>query len=107
MLAALPAQYPDMVAADCPIAGSARTASFNKAFLMSLRRALELDPAYNEGYHSRTPVAGIRAFASIYAGWGRLGSLLSNQGLPNVRRGRPRGVRAEFLGAVFSQLRCK
>ncbi len=64
------AQYPDMVAAACPIAGSARTASFNKVFLMSLRRALELDPAYNEGYYTRAPVAGIRAFASIYAGWG-------------------------------------
>ena len=47
------AQYPDMVAAACPIAGSARTASFNKVFLMSLRRALELDPAYNEGYYTR------------------------------------------------------
>jgi len=64
------AQYPEMVAAACPIAGSARTASFNKVFLMSLRRALELDPAYNEGYYTRAPVAGLRAFASIYAGWG-------------------------------------
>ena len=64
------AQYPDMVAAACPIAGSARTASFNKVFLMSLRRTLELDPAFAEGFYTRAPVAGIRAFASIYAGWG-------------------------------------
>lgn len=64
------AQYPDMVDTACPIAGSARTASFNKVFLMSLRRALELDPAFAEGYYDRAPVAGIRAFAAIYAGWG-------------------------------------
>ena len=64
------AQYPDMVAAACPIAGSARTASFNKVFLMALRRTLELDPAFAEGFYTRPPVAGIRAFASIYAGWG-------------------------------------
>jgi homoserine O-acetyltransferase len=63
-------QYPDMVAAACPIAGSARTASFNKVFLMSLRRTLEMDPAYAEGYYDRAPVAGLRAFATIYAGWG-------------------------------------
>ena len=64
------AQYPDMVAAACPIAGSARTASYNKVFLMALRRTLELDPAFAEGYYARAPVAGLRAFASIYAGWG-------------------------------------
>jgi homoserine O-acetyltransferase len=64
------AQYPDMVAAACPIAGSARTASFNKVFLLALRRTLELDPAFAEGYYTRAPIAGIRAFAAIYAGWG-------------------------------------
>jgi homoserine O-acetyltransferase/O-succinyltransferase len=63
-------QYPDMVAAACPIAGSARTASFNKVFLLALRRTLELDPAFAEGYYERAPVAGLRAFAAIYAGWG-------------------------------------
>ena len=64
------AQYPDMVRAACPIAGSARTADYNKVFLMSLRRALELDPVFNEGFYDRPPVAGLRAFATIYAGWG-------------------------------------
>lgn len=62
--------YPDMVRAAAPIAGSARTASFNKVFLMALRRALTLDPAFAEGYYERAPVAGLRAFAAIYAGWG-------------------------------------
>lgn len=64
------AQYPDMVRASAPIAGSARTASFNKVFLLSLRRALELDPAFDDGYYERPPIRGLRAFASIYAGWG-------------------------------------
>jgi homoserine O-acetyltransferase/O-succinyltransferase len=63
-------QYPDMVAAACPIAGSARTASFNKVFLLALRRTLELDPVFSEGYYPRAPIAGLRAFAAIYAGWG-------------------------------------
>ena len=64
------AQYPDMVRAACPIAGSARTGNFNKVFLLALRRTLELDPAYDDGFYDRPPVRGLRAFASIYAGWG-------------------------------------
>jgi homoserine O-acetyltransferase len=64
------AQYPDMVAAACPIAGSARTANYNKVFLLSLRRALELDPVFAGGYYQHAPVAGLKAFAAIYAGWG-------------------------------------
>ena len=64
------AQFPDMVRAACPIAGSARTGSYNKVFLMALQRALELDPVFAEGFYARPPVAGLRAFAAIYAGWG-------------------------------------
>jgi len=64
------AQYPDMVRAAAPIAGSARTASFNKVFLLSLRRALELDPSFEDGFYERPPIRGLRAFAAIYAGWG-------------------------------------
>jgi homoserine O-acetyltransferase len=64
------AQFPDMVAAAVPIAGSARTASFNKVFLLSLRRALKLDPAFEDGFYDRPPIRGLRAFATIYAGWG-------------------------------------
>lgn len=64
------AQYPDMVKAAAPIAGSAKTASYNKVFLLSLRRALELDPAFEDGFYRRPPIRGLRAFAAIYAGWG-------------------------------------
>ncbi len=63
-------QYPNMVRAAAPIAGSARTAPYNKVFLLSLRRALELDPAFAQGFYDHPPVAGLRAFAAIYAGWG-------------------------------------
>ena len=64
------AQFPDMVRAACPIAGSARTGNYNKVFLLALRRALELDPAFADGFYDRPPVNGLRAFAAIYAGWG-------------------------------------
>ena len=64
------AQYPEMVEAIAPLCGSARTAHFNKIFLLSLRRALELDPAFEDGFYRRPPVRGLRAFATIYAGWG-------------------------------------
>jgi homoserine O-acetyltransferase len=64
------AQFPDMVQAIAPLCSSARTAHFNKVFLVSLRRALELDPAYADGFYTRPPVRGLKAFAAIYAGWG-------------------------------------
>ena len=64
------AQFPGMVRAACPIAGSAKTADYNKVFLLALRRALELDPAFNDGFYAHAPVRGIKAFAAIYAGWG-------------------------------------
>jgi len=64
------AQFPDMVQAAAPLAGSARTGSFNKVFLLALRRALELDPVFADGFYDRPPVRGLKAFAAIYAGWG-------------------------------------
>jgi homoserine O-acetyltransferase/O-succinyltransferase len=64
------AQFPELVRAACPIAGSARTAAYNKVFLLSLRRALELDPVFADGFYDRPPVNGLKAFSAIYAGWG-------------------------------------
>jgi homoserine O-acetyltransferase len=63
-------QYPDMMDGLAPLCCSAKTANYNKVFLLALRRALQLDPAYAEGFYQRPPVAGLRAFATIYAGWG-------------------------------------
>ena len=64
------AAYPDMVDAIAPIAGSARTADYNKVFLAANIAAIKGDPAWNEGFYDRPPVAGLRAMAAIYAGWG-------------------------------------
>ena len=64
------AQYPDMVEAIAPLNCSARTANFNKVFLIALRRAVELDPAFDDGFYRRPPIRGLKAFSAIYAGWG-------------------------------------
>ena len=64
------ALYPDMVERVAPVAASARTSSYNRAFLYSMKRAIQLDPVFDDGYYSRPPINGIKLFASIYAGWG-------------------------------------
>ena len=64
------AQYPDMMDAIAPLCCSARTGNYNKVFLIALRRALELDPAFEDGFYKRPPLRGLKAFAAIYAGWG-------------------------------------
>src|ERR1700743_790480 len=55
------AQYPDMVRTACPISGSARTAGYNQVFLLSLKRALELDPTFAEGFYDHPSVRGLTA----------------------------------------------
>jgi homoserine O-acetyltransferase/O-succinyltransferase len=64
------AQYPDFMDAIAPLCSSAKTADFNKVFLLSLRRAMTLDPTFEDGFYKRAPLAGLKAFAAIYAGWG-------------------------------------
>ena len=63
-------QYPDMMEAIAPMCCSARTANYNKVFLLALRRALLVDPDFADGFYTRPPLAGLKAFAAIYAGWG-------------------------------------
>ena len=64
------ALHPEMVQAAAPISGSARTAHYNKVFLVGLRRAITSDPDFNDGFYAdKPPIKGIKAFASIYAGW--------------------------------------
>ncbi len=63
-------QYPDMMQAIAPLCCSARTGNYNKVFLIALRRAMELDPAFDDGFYRRPPLRGLKAFAAIYAGWG-------------------------------------
>ena len=63
-------QYPDMVEALAALCGAGRTAIYTKIFVLALKRALSLDPAFNNGFYIEPPVAGLKAFAAIYAGWG-------------------------------------
>jgi homoserine O-acetyltransferase len=53
------------------VCGSARTAPHNKAFLSGLLRTLEAAPEHlGDGRFASEPVAALRAFGHIYAGWG-------------------------------------
>jgi homoserine O-acetyltransferase len=73
-------------------------------FLLALRRTLELDPAYADGFYERPPVKGLTAFATIYAGWGTSEPFFRNEDF------RPLGSRsteehvADFWEPFF--LRC-
>jgi homoserine O-acetyltransferase/O-succinyltransferase len=62
--------YPEMVERIAPVAGAARAGSYNRVFLLSMGRALRLDPVFQAGDYTQSPVDGLKAFASIYAGWG-------------------------------------
>jgi homoserine O-acetyltransferase len=63
------ALYPDMVARIAPFCGSARTSRHNFLFLEGIKAALMADAAWDGGRYTAPPVAGIRAFARVYAGW--------------------------------------
>lgn len=65
-------QFPESVRAAVPFCGSARTAIHNWVFLESLKQTLRLDPKFNGGEYSPDdpPVEGLKAFGTIYAGWG-------------------------------------
>jgi homoserine O-acetyltransferase/O-succinyltransferase len=65
------ALYPDFVERAIVVCGSARTSLHNRVFLSGLLRTLEAAPEYQgNGRFSAEPLAAIRAFGHIYAGWG-------------------------------------
>lgn len=65
------ALFPAMVPAAFVVCGSARTADHNKVFLSGLLRTLEAAPEHGGGGRfSAEPMAALRAFGTIYAGWG-------------------------------------
>jgi homoserine O-acetyltransferase len=65
------ALYPGFVERAIIVCGSARTSLHNKVFLSGLLRTLEAAPEYQgNGQFRAEPLAAIRAFAHIYAGWG-------------------------------------
>lgn len=63
------AQYPDMVKAILPFCASARTSPHNIVFLEGVKAALTADAAFNGGNYTAPPVAGLKAFGRVYAGW--------------------------------------
>ena len=63
------ALYPDMVERIAPICGSAKTAVHNYVFLEGIKAALTADCAWAGGEYASPPVAGLRAFSRVYAGW--------------------------------------
>jgi homoserine O-acetyltransferase len=65
------AAFPDAVARIVVNCGSARTATHNRVFLAGLMAILEAAPEYQgQGRFKSEPVAAMRAFARVYAGWG-------------------------------------
>ncbi|MFC4117132.1 alpha/beta fold hydrolase [Nonomuraea zeae] len=62
--------HPGMVERALPFCGAPRTSPHNAVFIESLRATLTLDAAYEGGRYKAQPLAGIRAFARVYAGWG-------------------------------------
>ncbi|MDD9875249.1 MAG: alpha/beta fold hydrolase [Gammaproteobacteria bacterium] len=62
-------QYPGMVEAILPFCASARTSKHNWVFLEGVKAALQADGAFNNGGYAEPPVAGLKAFARVYAGW--------------------------------------
>lgn len=63
------AQYPEMVDAILPFCASARTSPHNFVFLEGVKAALCADGAWRGGDYAAPPVAGLKAFARVYAGW--------------------------------------
>ena len=62
-------QYPDMVDAILPFCASARTSIHNFVFLEGVKAALCADADWNGGDYKTPPIAGLKAFGRVYAGW--------------------------------------
>ena len=63
------AQYPEMVDAILPFCASAKTSPHNFVFLEGVKAALCADGCWHGGHYTDQPVAGLRAFGRVYAGW--------------------------------------
>jgi homoserine O-acetyltransferase/O-succinyltransferase len=64
--------HPEMVQRMLPFCGSSRTSPHNRVFLEGVKAALTADSAFAGGWYQpdALPVAGLRAAARVYAGWG-------------------------------------
>ncbi len=63
------AQFPDMVDAILPFCASAKTSPHNHVFLEGVKAALLADGNFRDGDYDTPPVAGLKAFGRVYAGW--------------------------------------
>ena len=63
------ALFPDHVERLVATCTSARTSPHNKVFLEGIRAVLTSDAAYRHGRFVERPVAALRAFGRVYAGW--------------------------------------
>jgi homoserine O-acetyltransferase/O-succinyltransferase len=63
------AQYPNMVKAILPFCSSSKTSIHNYVFLEGVKAALTSDKIWNNGNYKKQPVAGLKAFGRVYAGW--------------------------------------
>ncbi|QCK85010.1 alpha/beta fold hydrolase [Phreatobacter aquaticus] len=63
------ALHPDKVAAICAVCTSARTSPHNRVFLEGIRAVLTSAEGYRDGRFTQRPVAALRAFGRVYAGW--------------------------------------
>lgn len=61
--------YPDDVACLLPFCGAARCSPHNRVFIEGVRAALRADPVFADGHYACKPVAGLKAFGRVYAGW--------------------------------------
>ena len=63
------ALYPDRVEQIFPYCGSAKTSVHNWVFLEGVKAALTTDATWQNGHYTKPPVAGLKAFGRVYAGW--------------------------------------
>ena len=63
------AQFPNMVKSILPFCASAKTSTHNHVFLEGVTAALVADKNWNKGNYKSPPVAGLKAFGRVYAGW--------------------------------------
>jgi len=63
------AQFPNMVKSILPFCASAKTSIHNHVFLEGVKAALVADKNWNNGDYKSPPIAGLKAFGRVYAGW--------------------------------------
>ncbi|MBI1394900.1 MAG: alpha/beta fold hydrolase [Betaproteobacteria bacterium] len=61
--------FPDLVERLLPVCATARCWPQNHVFLEGVQAALRADTTFQDGFYTRPPEAGLRAFGRTYAGW--------------------------------------